>query len=196
MLIYGAYAEKYFDTESATRFGEITPDEKAAIVKNAVPEDYTYENQTELNTGDLKNYQADSTNFESGYYGTTAVLADSLHVKVYFYGMAIDTTKVTVTMGEELVAADKVVAEKLNDSEYTYVKVAIDAKDFDTAITIGLKDAGDNDLGTVTDSLAAYTSRIVDKGVPTEETPNDGYYIAQAVRDYGYYAMEYANHKS
>ena len=176
MMIYGKYAEKYFGSD----YSEISGEELTAIGVAAVPATDTsnlYDAEREVTVmEDLTK----NTSATSGFYGTSAVLEDSISLKFYFYGAEFEGA--TATIGGEDVAVQ-------TSDNFKFVQAAVSAKDFDTAITVALTASdGTTALGTVTDSVSAYTSRI--------GSGDDTYRLAQALRAYGADAKRYAEAKA
>ncbi len=177
MMIYGKYAEKYFGSD----FTEISSEELTAIGVSAVPATDTTNLTDAARVVDGMDDHMANTSATSGYWGSAAVLEDSISLKFYFYGSEFDGA--TATVGGEAAAVED------NGDGFKYVKAAVSAKDFDTAITVALTASdGVTALGSVTDSVSGYTSRIA--------STDDAYHLAQALRAYGADAKRFAEAKA
>ena len=107
-------------------------------------------------------------------------MEDSISLKFYFYGAEFDGANATI--GGKNVAVQE-------SGNFKFVQASVSAKDFDTAITVALTASdGTTALGTVTDSVSAYTSRI--------GSSDDAYNLAQALRAYGADAKRFAAAKA
>ena len=175
MLIYGKYAEKYFDGNGNE---ELTPVDMAAIGITEIPVTVTDFNHIERTVNGMGNYQEDS-NFVSGFVGTSAVLEDSINLQFYFYGDQFDGATATVSVGGGAPTA----ATIETNGNFKYVKTSVTAKNFDTAITVAI-----DGVGSVTDSVEAYTARVL---ASTDPENVEAQKLAQALRNYGADAMRY-----
>ena len=179
MQVYGAYAAKYFaDDDSALTEEELT----ALIGKKDAPASYT--DSLHNDTFALSGIEKCTTPNKDGYYGSTAKLGDKLSLKFYFYGSAYEGDA-SVTVGGSAAASTSGTDE---NGKYHYVEVAVSAKDFDTAITVAFEG-----VGSVTDSLSAYTGRVLDSDTAENLKAHN---LATALRAYGAAAMAYSAAKS
>ncbi len=169
MLIYGKLAEKYF----AGDYTDLTEGELASIGVAAQPvpdtANLTHVERTVVGMADHTQNGAAAT----GYWGSSAVLEDSISLKFYFYGAEFDSAPVTVNGGT---------ADLQTSGSFRFVRASVTAKDFDKPITVAF-----DGVGSVTDSVEAYTARV--------EPGSDAYRLAQALRAYGADAKRYNDAK-
>ena len=100
----------------------------------------------------------------AGLYGVSSVLSDQLYLKYYFYNVADLADKTTVT------PSDAVAAEYGTDGSgnYSYVKLKIMPKYFDTDYTVSVSDGGKTYAAT--GGLAAYAAMLTEQGTEKEQT--------------------------
>jgi len=183
MLIYGKLAEKYF----AGKPEDLTEAELEALIGQTTAPETDTSNLTRTDravTGDIQNHLTDNT-VQEGYWGTSAVLADEISIKIYFYGEMFDGATAQVKYGDG--EFNDIALETQEETGFRFVKAPVAAKEFDTAITVALYNAGSEQIGTVVDSVEGYTSRITEG--------DDAYYLAQALRAYGADAKRYDDAK-
>ena len=178
MQVYGAYAAKFFAGDASA----LSEDELSALIgANAAPENYVGNLNDEafaISDG-IGNHVTDS-GVVNGYYGSAAVLADRLSLKFYFYGEQFEGAA-KVTVGGE---TTDFTPQTSVDGVFKYVEASVAAKDFDTAITVEFEG-----VGSVTDSISAYTKRLIDKGDASSN-------LANALRAYGAAAKAYSDAKN
>lgn len=211
MMIYGEYAKRFF----ANNYAALTTGELAEVlvINDAAPAQQSATDIREI-TGDKFNAGAsDPENPQPmSFYGTSAVLADTLHLKFYFYDQSIANVanaKIAYAIGEnaefvEDTETDDVVVEKQlkkgteDYNGYITAKIGVTAAEYDKPISVKLTytEGGEEKTVTVKDSIASYAARIIANGAPTEETKNEPYYLAQAMVNYGAYASIYADAKT
>ena len=175
MLVYGKLAEKYF----AGDLTDLTADDLAAIGLESVPTT----DMTNLVAGErtVTGMCIVADGAATGFYGTSALLEDTISLKFYFSGNEFEGAKAAI--GSEA----GTVLEKVGDHYVTTASVS--AKDIDAAVTVTITAAdGETLLGTVTDSVEAYTARVLES-----ET---AYKLAQALRAYGADAKRFAEAKT
>ncbi|MBR2896835.1 MAG: hypothetical protein IKC04_02980, partial [Oscillospiraceae bacterium] len=182
MLVYGEYAKKYF----AYDYTEIS-NMSSLIGKDAPAVDTTNLTHTERKVTGIPNRAEDSTLTEC-FWGTSAVLESSIGIKFYFSGKMFDGVSAKVKYGNGDFVDAELVAQ--GTSDFKTLMVGLSAKDFDTEVTVKLLDAENNEIGTVVDSVEAYTSRVGEN--------ENSYRLAQALRAYGadakrYYEAKYGN---
>lgn len=183
MLIYGKYADKYFDDEFEAIDDALAYVNETGLELTEVPENYDISNITGgrvVTPADLDISSA--TTGVWGYRGTSAVLADEISMKLYFYGAEFNPEDVTINGAA---ATEEQVTYKEN---FTTVKVSVCAAEFDTAITIALNDGEGGHAVTVTDSVAAYAKRLLQ-----DENNSNVHNVAQAMLNYCYYAKQHFN---
>lgn len=166
MLVYGKYAEKYF----AEDYGDLTSDELASIGLTAIPE-------TDVSNLVQEEFPVPG----DGYNGTSAILEDTISLKFYFAGEAFEGATANVNGNAAVV--------EMQGEEYV-VLVPVSAKDIDAKITVTLTAAdGATVLCTVSDSLEAYTARLID-------TNSNAAKLAKALRAYGANAKRFSAAKA
>ena len=165
LLVYGKYAEKYF----AGDYTDLTADELTAIGLEELPEiDVTNLTDAEYVVTGMADLRLEPE-AESGFYGTSAVLGDAISLKFYFKGSSFDGKTATVN-GEDTALE--------TEGDYKTVKAAVRAKNFDAPVTVVI-----DGVGSVTDSVSGYTSRLDDENSAR---------LVTALRAYGADAMRYA----
>ena len=185
MLIYGEYANKYFAKEYEAIDDALAYVNETGLELTEVPENYDISDITEgrvVTPADLDISSA--TTGVWGYRGTSAVLADEISMKLYFYGVQFDPAHVTIN------GAAATEEQVTYDENFTTVKVSVCAAEFDTAITIALDDGNDHAV-TVTDSVAAYAKRLLE-----DDNNSNVHNVAQAMLNYCYYAKQHFNSNS
>ncbi|MBQ3071986.1 MAG: hypothetical protein IJD20_01685, partial [Oscillospiraceae bacterium] len=182
MLIYGKYADKYFANEYEAIDDALAYVNETGLELTEVPVDYEISNITEGRVVEPAELDISSaTTGVWGYRGTSAVLADEISMKLYFYGAEFNPEHVTINGA----AATEEQVDYVDN--FTTVKVSVNAKEFDTAIEIALDD-GDGHAVTVTDSVAAYAKRLLE-----DESNSTVHNVAQAMLNYCYYTQQHFN---
>ncbi|MBR2080617.1 MAG: hypothetical protein IJ980_03170, partial [Oscillospiraceae bacterium] len=185
MLIYGEYANKYFAKEYEAIDDALAYVNETGLELTEVPVDYEISNITEGRVVEPAELDISSaTTGVWGYRGTSAVLADEISMKLYFYGVQFDPAHVTIN------GAAATEEQVTYDENFTTVKVSVCAAEFDTAITIALDDGNDHAV-TVTDSVAAYAKRLLE-----DDNNSNVHNVAQAMLNYCYYAKQHFNSNS
>ncbi len=186
MLIYGKYADKYFANDYAAIDDALAYVNGTGLELEEVPENYGISNITDGRLVEPAELDISSaTTGVWGYRGTSAVLADEISMKLYFYGA--EFTPEHVTINETPATAEQVTY----DANFTTVKVSVCAAEFDTAITIALNDGEGGHAVTVTDSVAAYAKRLLQ-----DDNNSNVHNVAQAMLNYCYYAQQHFNSNS